>query len=334
MNILISYFSGLVASFTPCIIVLIPILMYKFISEGKIEYKKFFLFLGGYIFFYILFGYFLKNTLTSQIQNGFKFGLGLLFIILGILSIFNKLNPIKIPIFNNPYLLGISFALIVSFNPCSLPYLSIIFSETGSKIFYNLIFFALGLITPAFIFSFFGISFLNISKKTQKITSKINTLMHYILILSGFYIIFTIKSFSDYDIYLVGVFFIFIFLILLKSYFIINSKKDLFKLKNVLLLLSLIIIVFTAVTHCAYQVKSYDNSKVLFGNLNNNKQQFSCSSNVFECKICTTCIYKFLFASFLGFLAIVLTKFNYINFFNKYINLLIFKKIKKSKKRK
>jgi cytochrome c biogenesis protein CcdA len=313
-EIIISFLSGIISAFTPCVIVLIPLLLYKFFQDNKKEYQHFIFFLTGYLLFYLIFGYFFKSILTSQIQNGFKFGLGTLFIVLGILAIFKKLNPINIPIIKNPFLLGMSFALIVSFNPCSIPYLSIIFSlNTNSEILINLIFFGLGSITPAFIFAIFGKKLIsNITNKSNKIIEKANKFMNLILILSGIYIIYTIQKLNKNDLIIITLFLISIFYILIKVFFIINNKKDLLKIKNLLLIFSLILLIYITITNCSYELKEQNKYNNIFGiNEFQIKNEISCNSNLLYCQICINCIYKFLLATSFGFISIFLFEKNF-----------------------
>lgn len=36
----------------------------------------------------------------------------------------NRLDPLHLPVFGNSFLMGISFALLLSFNPCTVPFLA------------------------------------------------------------------------------------------------------------------------------------------------------------------------------------------------------------------
>ena len=157
MSLIISYFSGLVAAFTPCVIVLMPILLYRFFHENKKDFLNFSIFTTSFILSYLIFGFFLSSLFTSSFQNGIRVGLGFLFVILGILALMSRLNPINFPLFKSNITLGIIFSLIISFNPCTIPFLSVIISlNTNFNIIINMLLFALGIITPSIFFAFFS----------------------------------------------------------------------------------------------------------------------------------------------------------------------------------
>lgn len=305
MSLTISFLSGIIAAFTPCVIVLMPILLYRFFHEDKKEWRDFSLFIVGFIISYIIFGYFLSSLFTSVIQNGVKVGLGLFFIILGILAVLEKLNPLNFPIIKNSLLLGGIFALIISFNPCTIPYLGFILSISNSGLlFLNMAVYGLGLIFPAILFAFFGNKILHLTKKSGKIFYTVNKLMHYILILSGVYLIFTIKRLEIYDIFVISFFLFLSFFILLRAFFIINEKKDFLKIKNLLLIISLMMIIFVSITHCSYQVESQNKVNEILGI--KIAQSTSCSQDVTNCSVCLRCIYTFGAATLIGLVGIFL----------------------------
>ena len=305
MNLGISFLSGIIAAFTPCVIVLMPILLYRFFHEKENNYIKYLQFIIGFIISYIALGYILSELFTSSIQNGIKFGLGLLFIILGILSIMKKLNPINLPSFNNSFLLGLIFAIIISFNPCTLPYLSlIIVANSKYLLLSNLILFGLGMITPSILFSILGKKILNISNKSGPIFNKINNLMHIILILSGIYLIYTIKKIEIYDIYIISLFLGIIFILLMKTFFLINNKSDILKLKNIFIIISLIIMIYGSINHCSNQINIDKNNNP---KLNYNNQP-TCSMEIETCEICKQCIYTFGIATIFGFVGLFLMR--------------------------
>ncbi|MEM4710590.1 MAG: hypothetical protein QXL18_01450, partial [Candidatus Woesearchaeota archaeon] len=146
MNPFISYLSGLLAAFTPCVIVLMPLLLYRFFNKEKKQWKSFSFFIIGFLIFYFILSYLLASIFTSQIQNGFKLGLGIMFVVLGILSFMERLNPLDLPLVKNPFILGVIFAIIAASNPCALPYFSVIVANSASTMFIiNIMAFGLGI---------------------------------------------------------------------------------------------------------------------------------------------------------------------------------------------
>ncbi len=304
MSILVSFLSGIIAAFTPCVIVLMPILLYRYFHEDTKDWKHFGFFISGFLIAYIIFGYFLSALFTSFIQNGLKLGLGLLFIILGVLAIMGRLNPINFPIIKNSAILGMVFALIISLNPCTIPYLSVIITINNKYLFFsNLVFFGLGLIVPSVLFAFFGKKILDIGKRSGKLFHKINTVMHYILIASGFYLIYTIKRIVVYDIYVISLFLIVIFAILIKSFFIISRyKKNNFSLQNLLLFLALALMLFGAFSNCKSYIDENSKYDILY---NQNHETYSCTDDILTCEVCLRCIYIFSSAALIGFIGIL-----------------------------
>lgn len=308
MVFFISFLSGIIAAFTPCVIVLMPILLYRFFHEKTKHWKNYAIFICGFLLSYILFGYFLSELFTSFIQNGLKVGLGLLFIILGILAIMKKLNPINFPIMKNSFLLGTIFALIVSLNPCTIPYLSFIVAiESKSYLFINLISFGLGLIIPSLLFAIFGKKILQITNKGKKIFSHVNNLMHIILILSGIYLITTIEKIEILDTYIISIFLILIFVIIMRAFFLINSRNDIFNLKKLLIIIALGIIIYTVIFSCSNFIENKNKIEKIF-NVGEYQSPQSCSIQTQLCKVCLKCIYTFSIASIIGFLGLFLIR--------------------------
>ena len=70
MNIILSLASGIIAAFTPCVIVLFPIVLYRFFNKEKhfLDYGKFIL---GFIIAFVLFGYLLFYISDSGTDYGF-----------------------------------------------------------------------------------------------------------------------------------------------------------------------------------------------------------------------------------------------------------------------
>lgn len=317
MNPIISFISGIIASMTPCIIVLLPILLYRFHNKKKVEYKEIFLFSIGFLVPFIIIGSLFSSLYNSSIQDGIKLGMGLLFIIIGILAIKNKINPMNIKIVKNPLLFGALFSFALSINPCTIPYTGLILTLSKTEILFQMFIFGLGLITPSIIFGIIGQKLINFSKTNSNVIKKITHLMNFILIASGIYIITTLREFSRKDSLTTIIFIIFIFIILIRSYFLINTKKDLKKPINIILFISLILILFAATYHCDHFIKENklnQNSFTFtdFANLNQSVQQSlleheSCNIHNENCETCKRCTYIFGFATFLGFSSIILT---------------------------
>lgn len=308
MSLTLSFISGIIAAFTPCVIVLIPLLLYRFFHEKEKHFTLFIFFTSGFLVTYLIFAYFLSELFTSAIQNGIKFSLGLLFIILGVLAIMNKFNPMNIQLVKNPFLLGSIFASIISFNPCTLPYFSFILTLSNqSEIILNILAFALGLLVPSILFAFLGNSLISFTQKSGNIFNKLKHLMNVILILSGVYLIYTIKTFSYYDSFIISGVILLIFYILFKAFFIIYSYKDLFKLENIFSILALLLLFFSISFHCSTSIdRELNNPFEDFLNLEQTAVQSSCSGNVTDCEVCMRCFYLFISSFILAMIVFTL----------------------------
>jgi len=242
-KLLIAYTSGVVAAISPCVIVLIPLLLYRFLSNtttgnnapknwlGRLlDYLRFAIssdflkFVCGFEVTYIIFGLFLSKLLTSSIQNGFKMGLGGFFIVISILSILNRVDPLHLPLFSNTYLMGICFALVLSINPCTIPFLAVIVSLSLNEALLGLFAFAQGLLTPALFFIIFGRTAFRAfkSKIPFQLVNKIKVGASCMLLGSGFYLLYSIRYISQWDLFIATAFAIMTILITGQSFEIIS----------------------------------------------------------------------------------------------------------------
>ena len=302
-SVFVSFFSGILAAFTPCAAVLIPMAAYKFLRNDNEPYKKFIdyvLFVVGFIFVFLISAKFLSALINSSVRNGFQLGLGFLFIVLGVLEIMDKLNPLNVPVINNPFLFGSLFAILMSFNPCTLPYMGVIIGMSNPyMLYFNLISFAFGLIMPSVLFAFFGSELVfGLTKKMGKRLNQLTKLMSVILIVSGIYLVITIKSFGVYDNYLASFMVLIIFWILLKALYIVNSFESFKKWENILLIITLLLIVISLIYHCNGVSHSVQENT-----------QMMCGINT-HCEVCTRCAYLFSGAVLLGIIAIVASYYN------------------------
>lgn len=298
MNSSFSYVAGVLTAFTPCVIVLMPIMLYRFFNKEKKQWKSFSFFIIGFLILYFILSYLLASIFTSQVQNGFKLGLGILFAVLGVLSFMERINPLQIPAATNPFVLGIIFAIISASNPCALPYFSVIVATSSSvMLILNIMIFGLGIITPSILFSVIGQRIMGVAKSSGKFFHLINKLMSLILLASGVYLSLNIKMLGQNDIYVVAGMLALTFFILIKSFFIINNRKELFTLRNIFLLLSLSLIIFVAIYNC--------NSTIINGTVVHADGVCS-ADDFFDCYICTRCIAIFGIAALLGFIGLFL----------------------------
>ncbi len=318
MNIIVSFTSGIIAAFTPCVIVLIPLVLYKFFKKEKKQIKEFILLVLGFLTSYILLSIIIASLFTSIIQNGIKLGFGLLFLTLGVLALMEKINPLNFSIIKNSFLLGSIFALLTSLSPCSLPYLGIIISLSNkTKIFISILFFGIGLLTPSILFAILGQKIINFASHSKKIFYIINRLMSIVLVGAGIYLMLSIKSIGPADVYASLVLLALVFFIIIKSFFIINNFTDLKKISNILLLVALVLIIITTVWQCNNTIKynyTLKNNNNFFtdqvlqkSNIESTSIEHVCRMGSQHCQVCQKCIRIFSLSFILGIIGILLT---------------------------
>lgn len=284
MNVLLSFISGIFAAFTPCVVVLIPLILGRFLSDGK---RKGLFFLSlGFVFSFLLFAGFLSAVFSSTFQNGFRLGFGILFVVLGFLSFQGKVNPFGLPILKNSFVLGAGYALIVAFSPCALPYIGLVISFSGVMIFLHLLAFSIGLLVPSILFTLIGKSFLDFAFKGGKFFHHIGKLMSIVLVISGVYLIIMINSFGSADAVIAGGLLFLVFILLMRTFFL--GKKDLKNPWAILLIVSLLMIIVSVVFSCLGR-----------GSVG------ICGDSFFRCAHCKRCIALFSIALLAGVFGIL-----------------------------
>lgn len=196
MDLQTALISGILAAFTPCVIVLIPALLYRFSHTKNRKTAQILQFVAGFLATFIIPGLLLETILSSSIQYGFQLGIGLLFVTFGVLALKNRFNPLQFPLIKQPLLYGVVFAIIISINPCTFAYLSIITTISTSQLIITILFFGIGMLLPALTFSLFGMSLLSKASRATSIMHRINTVMNVLLISIGGYLVVTIQSFG------------------------------------------------------------------------------------------------------------------------------------------
>lgn len=283
MNPTYSFIAGLVASFTPCIIVLIPLVLYRFIGDKR-DLKGLVLFSAGFIFSYLFFAILLSALFTSSVQDGLKLGLGLLFMTLGILSFIGRINPLNLPVLRNAFLTGVVFSLLVAASPCTLPYLGIIITLSYHELVLNLLVFSFGLLLPSLLFAFFGQQLLRMTRFSRKPMAMMSKAMSLILVVAGLYIAFSMQDIGIADIYVVTAMLSISFLLMLKAFHFLDSLNP----AGLLLISGMVLILIAGIARCSTEV---DAEQGMHENV--------CLARS-ECQECMTCLEFFATALLAG----------------------------------
>jgi len=319
MNPYAALLSGILAAFTPCVVVLIPALIYRFSNTGD---KKPWLAIGqftlSFLIVYIISALFLAKLFSSTVRYGLQLGIGLLFVVLGVLALLRRFNPLQFQLIKNPFIFGLVFALLVSVNPCVFAYLGVLFATTHSQMLVvSMLAFAIGLLIPSLFFAIFGKALLTKIKRAQKIIHHVSQGMNVLLVFIGIYMIYTIKHLAHTDILVTGFFMLLTFAVVIRSFFILQGPKRFRRIENIVLFAALLIILFAVVFHCDAHLRMNASAADIDANnpfhidnlaKTNVPVQATCSAHVEDCEICQRCILIFALGSVLGFLAIVGTR--------------------------
>jgi len=213
-QLLAAYSSGLLAAVSPCVVVLIPLCLIRFIRanssatvSGPASSWSFFHpyplwlqllhFLLGFQVSYLLFGFLLSEFLTSRFQTGFKLALGGIFVICSVLSAAGRIDPMKVPVVKSPLATGCMFALLLSFNPCTVPFLALMLSASqaaGSsswQMMLTLMSFGQGMLTPALAAVVMGSRLMERLEESAFKLERIKPFAHFMLAASGLYLLMT-----------------------------------------------------------------------------------------------------------------------------------------------
>ena len=315
MALISSFVAGILAAFTPCILVLFPALIYRFTNTPKERLvKEVGAFVISFVAVFFLAAFFLNELLSSTIKQGFQLGIGLLFVTLGTLALLRRFNPLQFPLIKNPLLFGMLFAVLASVNPCSFAYLGIIATTGQGMLITSFLLFALGLLLPSLLFVLFGKTLFSRLKKTQKVMKYISNMMNLLLVAMGVYLMIKISSLGKADIIMAVILLGLTFLILLRAFFFFQGRLT---ITRALLLLALVLIMISAVWHCDAHIQTQDQNRSASPNeqvpphFQTAAQQTAaptCSADPMDCTVCRRCTLTFAAAAALGSVAILMTR--------------------------
>ncbi len=318
MAIWASFLAGILAAFTPCILVLFPALVYRFTETKKEDLARELTgFTISFIGTFFVVAMFLSKILSSMVKEGFQLGIGLLFVVLAILALTKRLNPLQFPLIKNSLLFGFLFAIIASVNPCAFAYLGIVASTQTTTLVLSFIAFAVGLLIPSILFALFGKALFARIHKTQKLMKRLNDLLNILLGITGLYLMLKISHIGKADVLMATILLGVTFLVLLRAFYFFQGKLT---FSRMLLILALLILLIATVWHCNDSVSRNEitnNVTPTFTSPNADSSlqaQPTCSdAGVAHCAVCRRCTILFGIATLLGFGAILLSNTMYIH---------------------
>lgn len=294
LSIFTPLLAGILASFTPCVIVLFPITLYRFVSAEKINFKDYGLYVTGFLFFFILIGFLFQKIFESEIGNGIKLTIAIALIVLGVLQLLHKVNPLNLPVVKNTFVFGMIFALAIGINPCTLPFIGAIFAMSSGEILINLALFGIGILIAPTLFLILGKMFLVYGKSMSSKLWAMEKFLAILLIFAGIYMGWNVLGLTTFDIIITSIFILAIITIILKIFLIEHSIKDLLTFPRILLIVSLLIIWFVVTYHCYVVVEV-------------GMQQAVCP---ITCYICQRCLILFGISAIIGIAGVlILNKF-------------------------
>ncbi|RMF05205.1 hypothetical protein D6764_05280 [Candidatus Woesearchaeota archaeon] len=314
----LTFLSGILASFSPCVAVLIPMLFYRFTRREDGKILSIALFSVSFVVTFVLSALFLSALFSSTVKNGFQLGLGMMFAVVGILDLAGKLDAMRFPLVKNPVLLGVSFALLSAVNPCSFSYLGIVIATVRTSLWLHLLFFSMGVLVPAMAFLVVGDRLFSLVTKPGRVMEKIGKGMSAVLVVIGVYLVLTIKQFGLYDAWVTALMLGVLFFIMMRA---ICCRKDIASFAEphkLLLIASLILILFTTVYHCSAYTSPYGMQRIpsyaddgspsysvpQYGSL---EAGHTCNMFEEECVVCKRCIRIFSAALVSGAAGIILS---------------------------
>lgn len=193
-----AFVAGVIAAFTPCILAIIPVFLYRFgIWNAKQDTKpglgkvlrELGLFILGFFVSFIATGLLLNQLTNSAYVNATRLTLSFILILAAILQLFHRLNIYVFSRFTNPLLLGLVTPFVVSLSPCVLPYFTLILADSNVlTILPKFILFGAGILTPPIVIALIGKFALNLFRKSSKVLAKIEAWSPLLILLSGLYL--------------------------------------------------------------------------------------------------------------------------------------------------
>ncbi len=320
--------AGTLAAFTPCVIVLFPVILYTYFNKEKKLWFRLSIFSVSFVVSYILFGYLLATLVTSAIKNGVLISIAIIFIILGFMQIFKVTRNLNVKFTNNDILLGIVFAIVTSTNPCTLPFFGVIIGQNlAYSIILNLAMFAIGILIPPIVLLIATDSlFYTLKRKISRLSNAIELPLNILLILMGIYILIKVSKIGYSDLFIISIVLFFLLFFFMWSFYLLTTKKDLLRIENILLIVGSALLIFVIFYHCSNTIsqtpvpsqdsingisnhnilKTTDlliNSKNHTFSLGTKKQQTCSYTEISHCPYCFRCINLFLISSGIIFFA-------------------------------
>lgn len=293
-----SYISGIIATLTPCTVVIIPIFLYRFGIWGENKSKNYWLSILktilGFFLSLIVIGVFFEKFSNGNLSSIFRLTLGTIIIAGGVLQLAGMIHFKGMSNVSNTFVLGLVLPWIISFSPCVLPiFLAMVANSSMSgKFLLSIISFGFGILSPALLSALMGKTIFDLLKKTTQVIAKLEKYSGFLMIGSGIYLNFQTLSIVKLDIIITSVFFSLIILGI--AYFTFIVQKQIRK-SSILILIGFVILWISVVFNCYSSILE----NPITGNYMN--EVVSCQQYADEpCEICNRCATLFSIAALFG----------------------------------
>ncbi|KNC52331.1 uncharacterized protein AMSG_12154 [Thecamonas trahens ATCC 50062] len=211
-----AYTSGLAAALSPCVVVLIPLVLFRF--SGHIASKPLLPshtkhgarpslqlvadlagFALGFLTAYVAFASAVAYALTSSAAGGVTAAMGMIFAVSGALSLADRMQPLDVPLLSWPPAVGVAFAALVSINPCTIPFLAVVISYSARSAAVALVAFGCGLLTPAITCALMGSGVVALVKRHGAALHYLNRAMSAVLIAAGGWLVSSVHTYSTLE---------------------------------------------------------------------------------------------------------------------------------------
>lgn len=272
-----AFVAGVIAAFTPCILAIIPVFLYRFgiwggnndkdVSQSRdisLTIRELGLFILGFFVSFIITGLLLNQLTNSAYVNATRLTLSFILILVAILQLFHRINIYFFNRFTNPLLLGLITPFVVSLSPCVLPYFSLILANVSvATILPKFVLFGLGILTPPILIALVGKFALNLFKKSSQLFTRIENWSPLLILISGLYLGTQLIEVTQQDIFISGAITLAIILFAIYKIFAVPEQRTIQNIRNSAIVIALWGIIFTALVTIAPQASALTHESLI-----------------------------------------------------------------------
>jgi hypothetical protein len=230
---------------------------------------------------------------VSEFSSVIRAIVGMILIIIGVLHLFGKYRFSFLADKDlHPIFWGIILPWSVSLSPCVMPIFSsfLSLSLTSGSAWLNIIFFSLGLISPAIVVSVIGNKAIQLLNKSAGFMSDFEKFSGILLVASGVYLNFQVMRLKVVDLTFIAVFFLLMIVLVILG---LRKSKRLFSLGGISFVISLIVLLSIVITNCRFNM--YDLEVIT-----ESDSQHCDADRSLDCPVCRRCAILFTISALAG----------------------------------